>query len=136
MDCAHVLGFSDGGIEALRDSNHAINDWWGLSTGVVDVGIPDSLPDGMKQLARILKNGIIDEDIDPFLCPIRSQDGVEISDGTRFFSPEELMRMDWLNDNIEGIIPEYDDLLPQSRELVRLLGIHREAIPPKKEESI
>ena len=126
----------NGGIDALRDSNRAINDWWGLSTGVVDVGIPDTLPDGMKQLARILKNGIIDEDIDPFLCPIRSQNGAEISDGTRAFTPEELMRMDWLCDNVEGIIPEYDDLLPQSRELVRLLGIHREAIPPKKEETI
>ena len=42
--------------------------------------------------------------------------------------------MDWLNDNVEGHIPEFDELLPQSRNLVRLLGVHRETIPPDKGE--
>ena len=123
------------GIEAIRDSTHAVNDWWGISSGVVDVDVPDTLPAGMKQLARILKNGIIGEEIDPFLAPIRTQDGTVVSDGTRLFAPEELMRMDWLCDNIEGTIPDFDSLLPQSRELVRLLGIYRETIPPKTEDA-
>ena len=123
------------GIEAIRDSTHAVNDWWGISSGVVDVDVPDTLPAGMKQLARILKNGIIGEEIDPFLTPIRTQDGTVVSDGTRLFAPEELMRMDWLCDNVEGAIPDFDSLLPQSRELVRLLGIYRETIPPKTEDA-
>ena len=123
------------GIEAIRDSTHAVNDWWGISSGVVDVDVPDTLPAGMKQLARILKNGIIGEEIDPFLAPIRTQDGTVVSDGTRLFAPEELMRMDWLCDNVEGTIPDFDSLLPQSRELVRLLGIYRETIPPKTEDA-
>lgn len=130
-----MRALQSGGIEALRDGKRAVNDWWGISTGVVDVDIPETLPDGMKQLARILKNGIIAEEIDPFLCPIRAQDGRLISDGTRQFTPEELMRMDWLCENIEGSIPDFDSLLPQSQELVRLLGIHRETIPPKTEEA-
>ena len=58
-----------------------------------------------------------------------------VSDGTRLFAPEELMRMDWLCDNVEGGIPDFDSLLPQSRELVRLLGIYRETIPPKTEDA-
>ena len=124
-----------GGIDALRDSNHAINDWWGISTGVVDVDVPDSLPAGMKQLVRILKNGVISEYIDPFLCPITAQDGTIISEGSRLLTPEEIMRMDWLCDNVEGYIPAFDSLLPQSQDLVRLLGIYRETIPPKTEEA-
>ena len=124
-----------GGIEALRSSDCAVNDWWGISTGVVDVDIPETLPDGMKQLARILKNGILTENVDPFLCPITAQDGTVISEGERLFAPDELMRMDWLCENVDGIIPDFDSLLPQSRELVRLLGIHRETIPPKTEEA-
>jgi hypothetical protein len=44
------------------------------------------------------------------------------------------MSMDWLCDNVDGCIPGYDQLMPQSRELVRLLGIYRDSIPPEKEE--
>ncbi len=130
-----VQSLLNGGVEALRDSKHAVNDWWGLSTGVVNVEIDESLPEGVKLLARILKNGIVDEEIDPFLTVIRDQQGRSVSDGTRSFSPEELMRMDWLNDNIEGSIPGFDELLPRSQNLVRLLGIYRQFIPPKTEEA-
>lgn len=129
-----IRSLLSGGIEALRDSKHAINDWWGLSSGVVNVDIDEGLPEGVKQLARILKNGVLEEDIDPFLCPIKDQNGSVVSDGTRAFTPEELMKIDWLNDNVEGKIPTFDELLPRSQDLVRLLGIHRDTIPPKTEE--
>ena len=129
-----IQSLLNGGVEALRDSKHAINDWWGISTGVVSVEMDEHLPDGVRFLAQFLKNGIISEDIDPFLSPIRDQAGNLISDGFRRFTPEELMRMDWLCENIEGSIPAFDELLPRSQNLVRLLGIYRESIPPKPEE--
>ena len=56
------------------------------------------------------------------------------SDGTHRFTPEELLKMDWLCDNVEGSIPDYDELIPPARELVRLLGVYRDSIPPEKEE--
>lgn len=124
-----------GGIEAVRDSTRAINDWWGISTGVVNVDLAPDLPEGTKQLARILKEGIIREEIDPFQCALRDQAGNVISDGGHRFAAEELMRMDWLCDIVDGTIPAFDDLLPQSRNLVRLLGVHRDEIPPKTEEA-
>ena len=123
------------GVDALRDSKHAVNDWWGISTGVVNVEMDENLPEGVKLLARILKNGIVNEEIDPFLTPIRDQQGNVISDGTRVFTPEKLMHMDWLIDNIEGGIPGFDALLPRSQNLVRLLGVYRQNIPPKTEEA-
>ena len=129
-----VQSLLNGGIDSLKDSRHANNDWWGLSTGVVSIEMDEGVPSGVRTLARILKNGIINEEIDPFLCPITDQSGRVISDGTRRFSPEELMRMDWLCDNIEGSIPAYDELLPRSRNLVRLLGLYRDTIPPQTEE--
>ena len=129
-----VRSLMSGGVEALRDSQHAINDWWGLSSSVVNIDIDESLPDGVKQLGRILKNCILEDVIDPFLCPIRDQNGIVISDGSRAFTPEELMKINWLNENIEGKIPAFDELLPRSQNLVRLLGIYRDTIPPKTEE--
>jgi len=128
-----IRSLMQNGIESAR-SNKAVNDWWGISTGVVDVDIDETLPNGITQLANFLKQGIKNEEIDPFLRPIKDQAGRQISDGSRRFSPEELMSMDWLCDNVDGAIPAFDDLLPQSQGLVRLLGIYREQIPPVTEE--
>ena len=130
-----VRALQNGGLDALKDPVHAVNDWWGISTGLVDVDLDDRLPAGVRQLARILKNGIISEEIDPFLCPIRDQQGKEISDGTRKFTPEELMGMDWLCENVDGAIPGFEELLPQSQGLVRLLGLYRDSIPPLPEDA-
>ena len=130
-----VRSLLNGGIDSLRDSHHANNDWWGLSSGVINLAIDEDVPAGVKMLAGILQKGIASETIDPFLCPIKDQQGRVISDGKRPIPPEELMRVDWLCDNIEGSIPAFDELMPRSQNLVRLLGIHRENIPPKTEDT-
>ena len=41
--------------------------------------------------------------------------------------------MDWLCENVEGIIPSFDQVQPMSQALVRELGLHKEDIPPEKE---
>ena len=130
-----VQAIMNSGLDAMRDSQRAINDWWGMSTGVVDVDMDERLPVGLKQLAQILKSDIAIDALDPFLCPIWDQQGRQVSDGTKPIPPEELMRIDWLCDNIEGKIPAFDELIPQSQETVRLLGIYRETIPPKTEDN-
>ena len=126
----------NGGIDAVRDSKNAVNDWWGMNTGVVDLVLDKDLPVGMQRLTDILKNGIISGTIDPFLTKIRDQKGWEVADGVHPLPMEELMQMDWLCDNIDGSIPSFDQLLPQSQKLVRLLGIYRENIPPEIKEPV
>ena len=121
-------------MDSLRDASHAVTDWWGMNTGVVNVDLAEGMPDSMKQLAQILRSGIVAGLVDPFRCAIRDQKGNVISDGTRVLTYEELIGMDWLCENVEGTIPEFDALLPRSRKLVRLLGIHRDAIPPETKE--
>ena len=125
----------NGGIDSLRDKENAVNDWWGMSTGLVDITLDKDLPEGMKRLAQYMKKGIISGEIDPFLTKIRDKAGWLVSDGEQALHPEELMQMDWLCDNVEGSIPSFDELLPQSRKLVRLLGIYRETIPPEVGET-
>jgi hypothetical protein len=41
--------------------------------------------------------------------------------------------MDWLVENVVGSIPSFEELQPQSQELVRELGIYRDRIPTEKE---
>ena len=131
-----VQSLINGGIDALRDRNNAVNDWWGMNTGVVDLVIDKDLPEGLKRLSDYLKKGLIDGTIDPFLTSITDQKGKEISNGAQPLPVEELIQMDWLCSNVEGSIPQFDQLLPQSRNLVRLLGIYRESIPPEIEEAV
>ena len=112
----------------------AINYWWGMNSGVIDVQLSDSIPDGVRSLAEILKKGITNGTIDPFKCRLVDQNGLVRSDGGRDLTPEEIMFMDWLCDNVEGTIPAFDQLLPSSQEMVRLLGVYRDKIPPEPEE--
>ena len=112
----------------------AINYWWGMNSGVIDVQLSDSIPDGVRSLAEILKKGITNGTIDPFKCRLVDQNGLVRSDGGRDLTPEEIMFMDWLCDNVEGTIPEFDQLLPSSQDMVRVLGVYRDKIPPETEE--
>lgn len=129
-----VQSLLNSSIDALRDRNNAVNDWWGLNTGVVRIKLGETLPEGQVLLAHYLENGITSGELDPFLCKIEDNRGNMISDGTMPFTSEEVMKMNWLCSNIEGTIPSYDELLPISRNLVRLLGIYRETIPPEVTE--
>ena len=104
-----------------------------MSSGVIGVEWTNAIPFGTKALAELLKNGIVNGSIDPFHRCVISQDGVLRNDGNTIFSPEEILNMDWLCDNVIGAIPEYSALAEKARSLVRLQGIYRDSIPPQKE---
>ena len=132
-----VRGILDGSWDALSSgAPHAVNYWWGMRSRAVDVLLRDDLPDGARQLVELLRRSIADGSLLPFARPIRSQDGSVRSDGSHWFTPEEILHMDWLCDGVEGELPPYDALLPMARPLARLLGVHRDAIPPEKEDPI
>lgn len=129
--------FSGGWDELnLHDDEQAVNYWWGMSSRTVDVLLSKDLPTGITQLVQILRKGVIDGSIDPFRRPIRSQDGQIRNDGEKWFTPEEILHMDWLCDYVDGEIPAYEQLLPMTRLLVRLQGVYRDRIPPEKEGTV
>lgn len=86
----------------------AVNFWWGLASDVVDLEWTQQLPEGTKVLADILKNGIRNGSIDPFARKIISQNGEIRNVGAKNLSPEEILTMDWLSENIIGCIPELE----------------------------
>ena len=110
-------------------SGHAVNDWWGISSGVIDLELSENLPEGLKALANILQEGLRNGTIDPFKRKIVDQQGNVINTGSRSLTPEELIHMDWLCSNVKGRIPGYDELLPVGKSMVRVLGIHKDEIP-------
>lgn len=131
-----VNSILNGGWDALnsgKEDHQAVNYWWGIASGVIDLWTSPDLPEGVQNLVQILKRGLMDDSIAPFHRRIRSQDGVLRNDGEQWLTPEEIMHMDWLCDTIEGSIPSFEELIPQSQAIVRLQGIYRDQILPEKE---
>jgi basic membrane lipoprotein Med (substrate-binding protein (PBP1-ABC) superfamily) len=116
-----------------KDSPRAVNYWWGMDSGVIDVELDEHIPEGLLTLAQILRKGLIDGSIDPFRRHIVAQDGSVKNDGSRSLSPDEVLRMDWLCDNVEGHIPGFEELEAYAKPIVRQLGIYRDKLPAEKE---
>ena len=114
-------------------TQRAVNYWWGMDSGVIDVTLSDRLPEGLRCMAEMLKEGLRSGKINPFFRRIVAQDGTVKNDGTRAFTPDELLHMDWLCDNVEGVIPSFDELEPYAQPMARELGIYRDQLPAQKE---
>ena len=111
----------------------AMNYWWGMDSGVIDIELSAKLPESMRYLSDMLRYSLQKGTLDIFHRKIISQDGTVKNDGTVHFTPNEILKMDWLCDNIDGYIPKFDQLLPFARPMVRELGVYRDEIPPEKE---
>ena len=116
-----------------ESTERAVNYWWGMDSGVIDVTLSDRLPEGLRCMAEILKKGLRSGAIDPFFRRIVAQDGTVKNDGSRSFTPDELLRMDWLCNNVDGVIPAFDEIEPFAQPMVRELGIYRDQLPVQKE---
>ncbi len=131
-----ITSVMDGGWDTLnfsKDSEHAVNYWWGLDSGVIGVEYADAIPPGVKALAIILEESIINDSIRPFHRPVVSQDGTVRNDGSKYFSYQEILNMDWLCDNVDGKIPPFEELNEKGRNIARVQGIYRDNIIPEKE---
>ena len=123
------------GVKKEDKSSRAVNYWLGMESGVIGLNLSDRLPTGIRALALHLEKSIAQGTLDPFARRIVAQDGTVKNDGTSTFTPSELLRMDWLCDNVTGSIPTFDEILPMSQSLVRELGIYRDTIPVVKENT-
>lgn len=127
-----VLGVMNGSFNVSRH-DRAINYWWGMDSGVIDVLLSESLPEGVLALAQFLKKGLTNGEISPFGTKIYDQNGILRCDGERLPSAEEIMEMNWFCDNVDGRIPDMDEMLPHSLDMVNLLGLRRGEIREKEE---
>ena len=131
-----IRSILSGGWKREKGDTTALNYWLGMDSGVIGVQLSDKLPEGVRQMALLLKKGLREGTLDPFMRRIIAQDGTVKNDGTRKLPPEELLRMDWLCENVVGKIPPFEDILPISQAMVRELGLYRDSIPTEKERRL
>ena len=131
-----ISSMLSGAWDKEENPHKAINYWWGMDSGVIDIELFDRLPDGLRALADLLREGIKNGIINPFNRRIVDQNGTVRNDGSQILLPDELLYMDWLCDNVIGRIPEFDEVEPFAQPMLRELGIHRDSIPMEKEGSL
>ena len=106
-----------------KDETKAINYWWGLSADVIDVIYSQNLPIGTQKLLTMLKRAIATGEYHPFSGILYSQNGMIQSDPDKILSPEEIITMDWLADNVIGTIPKSRELKEQAKPVTLQSGV-------------
>ena len=130
-----IRSILSGGWKREKGVSTALNYWLGMDSGVIGVEYSTRLPEGVRQMAKLLERGLSDGTLDPFMRRLVAQDGTVKNDGTRKLTPDELLRMDWLCENVVGQIPPFEEILPYSQTMVRELGVYRDKIPTEKEKT-
>ena len=117
--------------EGYEESTRALNYYWGMSAGVIDVECTDNLPESSKKLSRFLKHGIRSGTCVPFYGPLRMQHGGVIDGEGHRLNLDQIINMDDLMENVIGTIPEYHELTEVGKSTVEAVGVGKAA---KKEE--
>lgn len=112
------------------EGEKALNYWWGMSAGVIDIICSRNLPASTRQLVDLLKNLICKGEFDPFDGEIIAQDGTVKSKANERMQPEDIITMDWLVDNVIGYIPAIGGLKEEAKPVVSMQGVAKS----KKEE--
>lgn len=111
----HVLG---GGWKEDEDGEKAINYWWGISAGVLKIASSSKLNRETNKLIRILTNVIARGEFNPFQGVLTDQSGQTHGTEDSVMSPERIVSMDWLVENVEGSLPVYETLSEDAREML------------------
>ena len=106
-----------------NSEDRALNYWWGMSAGVIDMICSNNVPAGVRRLADHLKHDIKKGDMVPLYGEIYSQDGELRNKSNVAMKPEAIMEMDWLVANVKGSIPTMDTLIDAAQTVVQLKGV-------------
>lgn len=109
-----------------QSEGKALNYWWGMSAGVIDVIFSKHVPVGVQKLAEHMKSDLAEGKITPFYGEFYSQDGKLQNRANEKMLPEDIMKMDWLLDNIIGEIPPINELEDSAKVVVSLKGVEEQ----------
>ncbi len=114
---------------SIIGAHQTMNYWFGLNTGVVDVRLGKNVPYQTKKLLELFKIGITSGSITPFSGEIHSADSMiqspiskkssTVSSTIASLTPDTIVSMNWLCDNIDGVIPRTKELIPAAQRLMK-----------------
>ena len=103
---------------SLAKAHNALNYYFGLKEGVIDIILSRDLSYASKKLVSILRKEIVEGSLAPFSGEIHSQSEKLRREGDESLDLEEIVDMRWLNDNVVGEIPPLDRFTKESQEAI------------------
>jgi len=111
------------------DGTQALNYWWGMSSGAIDVMLSRKLPAGIHSIVDAVRESLQANCFNVFAGEIYDQLGILRSNSRDLLPPEDVISMDYLCQNVIGAFPKVEDLKPEAVPLVRLSGIYHSVTP-------
>jgi len=118
-----IVKFILRGDDEGQRGKKAVNYWWGMSAGVIEVICPQNMPHGTHRLIEFLKSSISSGSFQPFDGLIYSQNGVVQCEEGQSLNPRQIITMNWLAENVIGCIPEAEELTDEAQALLKLQGV-------------
>lgn len=109
--------------DAASNADRALSYYMGMSTDAIDFVCSRKVPDRVRRLADLLHDRIRAGEFQPFVGPIRDQEGTLRVNENAELSLQDIINMDYLVDNVIGRIPVIDELTPVAQTLVSLQGV-------------
>ena len=104
------------------NKNRAINYWWGMSAGVTELICSGKLPAETRRLVSLMTELIKKGQFKPFDTELIDNEGTLRQENCAHMSHKEIVKMDWLLDNVEGKVPSFSELKDEALPLVLLQG--------------
>ena len=117
-----IRDFLQGNWDSVKEAKEkpAINYWWGISGGIIDLIMSDELPHGIEILTNIIRGQMYEDYFNPFWGEFRRQDQTIVGEKDKGLSPEEIITMDYLVDGVIGSIPDWQELTDAAKERIEL----------------
>lgn len=87
-------------IKNLAAGSRLINFYWGMSTGVLDIWLSRDLPKQTFKFISQIRKLLVNDELQPFEGPIVTAEGLSICEDDQVLDTENILTMNWLNDNI------------------------------------
>lgn len=101
----------------------SINYWWGISSGIIDVIFSKNIPARSVRLVEMVKAQIVNGNFQIFSGDIYDQIGILRTPGKTPLTPAQIVRMDWLAENVEGSLPSPEEMNGEAAQMMKMQGI-------------
>ena len=118
--------------DASGNADRALSYFMGMSTDAIDLLCSKRVPTRVRRLVDLLHERIRSGAFLPFVGPIVDQIGTLRVDADVALTPEEIIRMDYLAENVIGRIPDISELTDVAKALVSMQGVRTTSSESKK----
>ena len=109
--------------DASSNADRALSYFMGMSTDAIDLLCSKRVPTRVRRLVDLLHERIRSGAFLPFVGPITDQLGTVRVDADVALTPEDIIRMDYLAENVVGRIPDISELTDVAKALVSMQGV-------------